>query len=270
MKLSMQNEYYGKLSLAESFENAKHLGFKYLECSILWFEGVNLLHAKKLLDKYGLKISAINTWDAEQTPSAKQERIIKGIETARALDSDYVTIYYGNLKKLPSLDEFSAQIAPCLNLAKKHKVTLLLETEFDPAGKDPTRRADKCIEIIEKLNSDFLKINFDPGNTYIAGEEAYPYAYEILKKHIAYIHLKDAVKYDPKLHPEKELIFEDASGKYICTALGQGAINYEKFMASLKDDHYEGFLTIEPHVPEYKLEATFRDGLKYAKNALLR
>lgn len=266
----MQNEYLGKLSFEESIRKVKEFGLNYVECSVLWFRNINISKAKELFLKHQVKISAINTWHEPQSLKEKKDYVLEGIKIADELEVKYVIVYFGNLSIEPTIEIFEEFIHPCLLEAEKRGVILALETEFDISGKDITRTAVGCLKIIEKINSDYLKVNFDPGNIYIAGEEPFPYAYEMLKDHIAYIHLKDAVKYDPSLYGSEEnnLIFEDISGKYICVPVGKGAINYEGFLESLLKNKYQGFLTVEPHVVRDKLDEAFISGIKYVKKRL--
>ena len=92
----------------------------------------------------------------------------------------------------------------------------------------------------------------------------------MLKDHIKYVHLKDGMKFSPKLYryPEDGFLWQDASGDYICTALGKGAIPWEAFFKQLKEDNYRGFITLEPHVPVKFLEKTFNESLIYIKNLI--
>lgn len=270
MILSMQNEYFNRLSLEQALKKVRAFGLRHVECTVLWFRDMDLGRARELLARYQVKLSAINTWFNDQTPAEKQAYILEGLRMARALKAGFVIVYFGNLAQVPTIKLFKKVIAPCLAEAEKSNITLALETEFDPTGKDLTRSADGTLQILEAVNSPRLKLNFDMGNTYIAGEEAYPYAYQKLKEHIGYIHLKDAVKYDPERHgPEKKnLIFKDLSGRSICVPFGRGAINFEGLLGSIRASNYRGFLTIEPHVPHAQLEETYRADIAYVKAKL--
>ena len=72
----------------------------------------------------------------------------------------------------------------------------MVENHFSPEQNEATADAKTCLEFLESINSNNFKLNFDPANFYVAGEEAYPYAYEKLKEHIRTIHLKDVIKFD--------------------------------------------------------------------------
>lgn len=47
--------------------------------------------------------------------------------------------------------------------------------------------------IVEHMNSEYFKTNFDATNYYQAGYEGFPYAYEVLKEYIVHVHIKTVV-----------------------------------------------------------------------------
>ena len=91
----------------------------------------------------------------------------------------------------------------------------------------------------------------DPGNLYKTGEHDYKPGYELLKRFIANVHLKDAATVD---------------GKTVYLPLGEGAIDYRQQLADLRVDGYQGCLTVETHCRP--LPEAFRRSVRYLKQLL--
>ena len=64
-------------------------------------------------------------------------------------------------------------------------ITLLHENEKGIYGDTPLR----CLDLVRELNSEDMKLIFDPANFVQCDVETYPEAYELLKDHIAYMHI---------------------------------------------------------------------------------
>lgn len=89
----------------------------------------------------------------------------------------------------------------------------------------------RCLDLAEEMGSDNLKLIFDPANFVQCDVETYPGAYELLKDHIVYLHIKDAVYSDHHVVPA-----------------GQGDGKVKEILESLYKRGFEGFLSIEPHL----------------------
>ena len=113
-------------------------------------------------------------------------------------------------------------------------------------------------------------MNFDACNFYFAGIEPFTYSYEVVKDYIAYIHLKNGVRYIDGLHPAGARIFEELAShrKYICVPLGEGAINFEGFLSKLKIDGYGGYLIVEPHAEDARREDIFSKSIEYLRERI--
>ena len=239
---------YPHKNINEVLDMAELLTVKNLE---LWiphnFKISEIDHITKMLDQRKLKVICVSTWTQLNIPEnikAKQDLITMSIDAAKIFNTGFVNTYFGpnplrNVKE--SIDVYLKNIDSCLNKAIKENVIIVLENEFEKSGTDITRRAENVLEIISRINSPNFQLNFDPCNFYFAGEEPFPYAYKLLKDHIKYIHLKDGMKFSKVLypHPGDGFLWQDASGDYICTALGNGAIPWEGFFKQLIEDNYE-------------------------------
>ena len=89
--------------------------------------------------------------------------------------------------------------------------------------------------LFENLNFFNVKVLWDPGNQIYNKEYKTPYpdGYELIKEHIAHIHLKDAVRSE--------------NGEAEGVALGDGILDITGQLAALLNDSYDGYIVLEPH-----------------------
>ena len=121
---------------------------------------------------------------------------------------------------IEKLRQFSA-------IAEKHGVILIHENEKDIYGDTGAR----CKDILDNVGSDHFKAAFDFANFVQCGED--PAAcWELLKEHVVYIHIKDAVS-----NNKENVLCGTGEGK-IAQILKQ----------AIREEGYTGFLTLEPHL----------------------
>ena len=111
-------------------------------------------------------------------------------------------------------------------LARTFGVTLCHENEAKIYGDIPAR----CREILDHFGGE-MKCVFDMGNFVLEDVTPYPEAYELLKKDIAYFHIKDALKEGAIVPP------------------GKGDACIKEILAAHRDYVKEDFfVSIEPHL----------------------
>lgn len=274
-RIAISGTEYPHKPLKEFLDVANRLDVKYLE---LWiphnFVLKDLPGVEKELARRNLQAVVISTWTQMNLPgdvTARQELIKQSILAAKRLGAVSVNTYFGanpTRSQEEAIQRYHQNITPCLEEADKSGIYITLENEFEITGKDPTRRAHTVLSIAETVDSPRFKVNYDPCNFYFAGEEGYPYAYNLLKKHIGYVHLKNGTKYNHGIHslPPEDFLWRDKSGDYVCSSLGEGAINIEGLLRDLSTDGYEGYICLEPHVPPEMLVDTFQNSLDYVKS----
>lgn len=154
------------------------------------------------------------------------------IDLCKRFDAPYIRIF-SFWKRGPLTPEIEDRIADELvrpaELAQRAGVTLLLENEhacYLGTGAETAR-------VIERVGSPALKMIWDPGNAYMAGERPYPSGYEAARAHVAHLHIKDARATD--------------DGRLQWTCVGEGDIDYRAQFAALKADGYDGVLALETH-----------------------
>ncbi len=189
---------------------------------------------KKRLDSKGIKVSAIGSplgkirLDGDM--SGHMETAERIFTIANVMETGLIrmfSFYAPEEKNIHDCrDEVFGAIADMLALAKKYGVTLCHENEAKIYGDTPKY----CRELLDAFGGE-LKCVFDMGNFVLEGVDPYPKAYELLKKDIAYFHIKDALAEGAIVPPGKG----DARIKEILQAHRQYA----------KDDF---FVSLEPHL----------------------
>ena len=122
------------------------------------------------------------------------------------------------------------RLAEAADICTSEGVTLVLENEhatFVGTGKEAKAA-------VEEVDSKSLRLVWDPGNAFCAGETPYPAGYVQARDYMVHMHLKDAVR-------------DKDTGKVRFVAVGSGEIDYEGQFAALIEDGYSGCVSIETH-----------------------
>ena len=107
-------------------------------------------------------------------------------------------------------------------------ITLALETEEGYWADTGERTA----RLVEMVNHTALKVNWDPGNAFCAGEVPYPTGYSEVYKTIQHVHFKDARR------------LADGSSEFVI----DGEIDWKGQIQALVSDGYDGYISIETHL----------------------
>jgi sugar phosphate isomerase/epimerase len=279
MKLvvSGTGEYYEGQPISRLLAVAQRYGAHCLE---LWYpkntKVLGLERSVELIREAGLQVVAVSTWTHLCGPSdvaAQQALLTAGIELVARLGGRYASTYFGHgeVRDDDSLiGRYIERLRPCLRRAEELGVTICLENEFNVLGDDPlasdiSRRPWSIRALVERVGSPHFRLTYDACNFYFAGAEPFPFAYEVLKDYIVYVHLKDGTRYDASLYGPEMQRYTDHSGEYVCLPVGQGAINYTGILARLAANSYDGFVTLEPHVESDRIEKTYEQTLEYLR-----
>ena len=191
---------------ADSFEEQLQAlnQFEITNIEIRYLNGKNIselkkddvTEAKKMLDAYGIKVSALGSplgkikLDGDIASHMETARRI--FEWANILGTDLIRVfsfYAPDGKDITDMrDEVFDAFERFVLLAREYGVVLCHENEAKIYGDIP----DRCKELLDHFNGE-LKCVFDMGNFVLEGIDPYPEAYELLKNYIAYFHIKDAL-----------------------------------------------------------------------------
>ena len=265
-KIGITATEFPHLSLEEIFSRAKKYGAECIEL----VQGKNIMNredarrAREFSERYGIQIASINNYFADlsvkEGKNQEAQKLFKeSIEIAEELKTKFIVTYCFS-KSFENFSIYLENLHPYLEACEKKRIFLALENE--PGG--ITRTAEGILKVVETVNSPYFQINYDPDNFYNGGEEGFPYAYEMIKEHIIYVHAKDSVKFKEGLYSSKEKVLHRAIDA-MCVPLGEGALNWEGITRKLREDRYNGFIIIEPHTNLEKLDMTFQRGIQYLK-----
>ncbi len=192
---------------------------------------------KEQLDDNGFKISALGS------PIGKilitdpfdphYKKFVHLLELADILGTDYIRIFSFYMPKGQDpeqyYDEVIWRLKQLIGAAKKAGKILLHENEKEIYGDT----APRCEKLMKALYGPNFKATFDPANFVQSGQKV-DEAYAILKKYIAYVHIKDA-------------LFSDGS----VTPAGMGDGWIPSLLSELKASGFDGFLSLEPHLGDF-------------------
>jgi sugar phosphate isomerase/epimerase len=138
----------------------------------------------------------------------------------------------GALSWAEAAPRISARLREAAGIARDAGCRLVVENEPSVYGSSCAQVA----EILSRADHTALGALWDPGNAIydLAVEPPYPDGYETLRRFISHIHLKDARR-DPRTHAASAV------------ALGDGEIPYPAILRRLRDDGYEGVVSLETH-----------------------
>lgn len=218
-------------------------GIKYIEPRFV--NGINVADLtkaeaaeyKSLLDSHGITASAIGS------PIGKinladdfDEHLVlarRCFENARILGAKFIRMFSFYLKDGQTREqarvEVIERISALLDLADEYGLTLCHENEANIYGED----ADHCLDLMCHFGGR-LKCVFDTGNFILDGVETYPYAYELLRDHIAYFHIKDSL----------------SVGAIVPPGCGEGRI-LDVLKAHRRNYEGDFFVSLEPHLETF-------------------
>lgn len=181
------------------------------------------------ISSIGSPIGKINITDPFATHLEKFKNVL---EIARIMKSPYIRMFSFFVDSEEDIIQYKEEVLKrwrqFLNVAKDYpEITLLHENEKGIYGDIPER----CLELVATLNDPQLKVAFDPANFVQCNVEVYPHAFELLKEHIAYMHIKDAKFSDHKVTP---------------AGLGDGRV--ADVLTALVARDFHGFASLEPHL----------------------
>ena len=194
-----------------------------------------------------------------------KERVEKSkriLDLAKDLETDIVTTHIGVVPSDPNHDRYKIMQEACHELAEYADS---IDAHFAVETGPETSAVLKGF--LDSLDSTGVGVNLDPANLVMVTGDDPVQAVHNLKKYIVHTHAKDGKQIffrDPEIvyGIKKDVIVTDDS--FLEVPLGEGSVDFPKYLAALEDIGYRGFLTIEREVgqnPEADI-ITARDFLK--------
>jgi sugar phosphate isomerase/epimerase len=198
------------------------------------------LDLRKKLDKYGLEASQldvsfpINRYEC--IDFIRRGIIYAGLMGAPCVDTTDGKYKIEGLSDKEQIDRIKYHLSECVSVAENHKVILNVE----PHGPF-TNNAETLLDIVEYFESQYVQINFDTGNTFIAGNDPLDFLKKV-RKYVNHVHVKDVSK---ELADAARGKSTGISASTVFIGEGVNAPNIAKCIQFLGETGFDGVLSIE-------------------------
>ena len=253
-----------KLPLKESIKLAGKLGFNGIQIYATTGEfSPEVLSAeekaeiKKLLCDNGLEISALcgdmggyGFQNAEDN-LVRIEKTKRIIDLAEEFGTRVITTHIGvipNDKNHPRYNVMLSALTECGEYAASKNITLAIETGPEPA--------DTLLAFLKDTKGG-VGVNLDPANFVMVTGQDPVEAVKKLGDYIVHTHAKDGIMLK---QTDPEIIYDcfakggieslNVADYFIETPLGEGKVDFEAYIAALREIGFDGYLTIERETGE--------------------
>ncbi len=243
-------------------ENIAHIDLRGVwNISVLDLTDEQAISIKELLEGHGIKVAAIGSpigkVPVDSPFDEHLERFERAIKLAHLFGTPLVRIFsfyppagIASDSTDPDTwrDEVVWRLREMIERARAAGITLIHENEKDIYGDTIAR----CVDLLQECNDTHFQAVFDPANFIQCGQTPYPDAYEALRPWLRYMHVKDAL-------PDGDVV-----------AAGEGAARWPELLQRLRQDGYDGFFSLEPHLASAGQYQGFSgpDLFRYASQAL--
>jgi sugar phosphate isomerase/epimerase len=220
----------------------KALGARCIEVRSAW--GVNVVELTdeqldelaNLIRTADMRVSAvaspIGKVDVSLDADLEVARLERVIRVAQALGSDNIRVFsFFRAEGVPVesiRDAVLVRMRALADTAERERITLLHENEKGIYGDVPER----VLDIVQSVGSSALRLAWDSANFVQVGvTHPHDEGFELLRPYLDYLQIKDAVA---------------ATGEVVPAGEGDGQVLAT--LTALRDDGYDGFVSLEPHL----------------------
>lgn len=190
---------------------------------------------KQLLNENGIQVSCIGSPIGKVDVIADDmeehfRRFQIALERARQFETRFIRIfsfYHKGQSAEEVRDAVFHEMERMVAEAEKAGLILLHENEKGIYGVS----AQNCLDLLARFGGAAFQGIFDPANFVQAKEDPLEHCWPMLRKHITYFHIKDAIM---------------ETGQVVPAGQGDGGI--PAILAQAKADGYQGFVSLEPHL----------------------
>jgi sugar phosphate isomerase/epimerase len=184
---------------------------------------------------------------------AKQKR---WIDMTEVLGGSYCRVLSGQRRPELSMDEGVKLAADCIHAclpyAQERGITLILENHYkDDFWEYPefAQKMDVFCKLVEAVHHSHFGVNYDPSNTYLAGEEPLELLYRVSKR-VVTMHASDRYLIEGTI---EDLRNEEGGALGYAKRLrhgeiGKGLNDYDAIFTELKRVGFDGWISIEDGV----------------------
>ena len=239
-------------SLAYGIKSAARIGYKYVEPCFLMgrclLSNAGYCHVtsmdtdpeeiKQMVGEAGVKISALSSHSDLLNPEYGVLYARKGIRYAKALGVNVVQITEDMyppkwMTEQDAYDIMKVNLRAIAETCAENGVYLGVE-QHGPY----TARIQRLIRILDLVDSPWIRVNYDSGNTFLAGEDPYKMLEAVIEK-VVHVHAKDiSVK-------QAEAERGKVTGTAVGCACGDGVIDWKRIVQRLRQAGFAGVLSVE-------------------------
>ena len=276
MKLAFSSNAYMHFSIEDTIERIADLGYTGIELLAdvphAWPAGLLPERKKSIrhaLDQHRLTISNINAFMMNAVADPRQpywhpgwtdpdphyrairrEHTKRSLQLAQELGAPHITTEPGgHLTPEQSWETgakiFYDELMPCVELAEKLQVQLLIEPEpgllIETFG--------QYLQFMQRIKSPWVGLNFDIGHAYCVSEDPQDWV-EKMESHTVHYHFEDiaATRVHQHLIP------------------GRGAIDFAATMLEIRETGYDGWITVELYPYIENPDAAAREAREFLSN----
>jgi sugar phosphate isomerase/epimerase len=218
-------------------ENIHYLDLRGVwDTNVLELTDTQVATIKQALAAEGIGVAAIGSPIGKvpiDSPFDEQlQRFERALTLAREFQTPYVRLFSfyppasGAAAAADYRDEVLRRVREMTDRARAADVVLLHENERDIYGDTIAR----CVDLMGSVDDVHFQATLDPANFVVCGQVPYPDAYDALRSWVRYVHVKD-VRADGAIAPA-----------------GEGVARWPDLLQRLRQDGYDGFLSLEPHL----------------------
>ncbi len=220
-------------------ENIHYLDLRGVwDTNVLDLTDEQVMQVKQALDAHGMHVAAIASPIGKVSIDSPFDEYLLRFERAVQLAQSFQTSYIRLFSFYPPASEDTApdpatwrdevlyRLREFTRRASAARLILLHENERDIYGDTIAR----CVDLLQSIDNPHFQAILDPANFIQCGQTPYPDAYEQVHPWLRYVHVKDAL-------PDGSVV-----------AAGEGAARWPELLQRLRQDGYDGFLSLEPHL----------------------
>ena len=257
-------------NLAYGVKRAAEIGYEYVEpcfligrcllsnggyCHVTSLD-TDPAEIRKLVDGAGVKISGLSAHSDLLNPEFGVLYARRGIRYAKALGCNIVQICEDMYppKWMKEEDAYALMKIVLRSIAdtcEENGVYIAIE-QHGPY----TSKVRSMVRILELVDSPWIRVNYDCGNTYLSGTDPYEMLEAVIDK-VVHVHAKDiSVK-------QSEAERGKVTGTAVGCACGDGVIDWKRLVSRLKKAGFKGVLSVECGTDEQAVKS-----LAYLKGVL--
>ena len=205
---------------------------------------------KELLSRYQLEVSALcgdvggRFFECEEANEENIRRTAAAIDLAVEFGTKVITTHIGIIpaeKSDPRYGVMLRALTACGEYAASRGVTLAIETGPETAP--------VLLQFVEDIPRG-VGVNLDPANFAMVVRQDPVAAVRMLGKYIVHTHAKDGIRLREDLTAEEvyapaEPGTPQKAPGYKVVPLGTGAVDFDAYIAALREVGYDGYLTVE-------------------------